>query len=113
MGASSHQVQRLLATTADDANTVELVAAYTGAPGHIEKSQSKIDIEYIDESGRSIMGSNTICRHLARSSPHAEALLGADAETAAMVRSACFIGSDTVIVSAVLIDTRGEFTTWA
>ena len=91
MGASSHQVQRLLATTADDANTVELVAAYTGAPGHIEKSQSKIDIEYIDESGRSIMGSNTICRHLARSSPHAEALLGADAETAAMVCSAHFI----------------------
>ena len=88
MGASS-RVQRLLAPTADDANTIELIAAYTGATGHIETSQSKCDIEYIDETGRSIMGSNTICRHLARSSPHATALLGADAETAAMVCCIC------------------------
>ena len=95
MGASSHRVQRLLAPTADDANTVELVAAYTGAAGHIERSQSKCDIEYIDEAGRSIMGSNTICRHLARSSPHAKDLLGADAGTAAMVHTTYFIDSCT------------------
>ena len=91
MGASSHHLQRLLAPTADDANTIELVAAYIGAAGHIERSQSKCDIEYIDEAGRSIMGSNTICRHLARSSPHGQDLLGADAETAAMVCGICSI----------------------
>ena len=108
MGASSHGAQRLLAPAAVDGNTVELIAAYIGAPGHIEKSQSKSDILFIDEAGRSIMGSNTICRHLARSSPHAKALLGADAETAAMVCSYLLLSSPCMpAIIAVRGDARG------
>jgi len=90
MGATGDSGKRLLAPTPQDANTIQLIAAYTGGVGRIETSASKIDVEFIDESGRAIVGSNTICRHLARSSPHSEALLGADPETAAMVRKAVF-----------------------
>lgn len=86
MGASGHSVKRLLAPTPEDAKTIQLIAAYTGAVGQIEAQNSKSDVEFTDETGHTIIGSNTICRHLARSSPHSAALLGADAETAAMVR---------------------------
>ena len=85
MGASGHSGKRLLAPTPEDAQTIQLIAAYTGTADHIETSASKSDVEFVDNFGRSIIGSNTICRHLARSSPHSEALLGADAETAAVV----------------------------
>ncbi|CAL5218456.1 g137 [Coccomyxa viridis] len=85
MGAPAHSGKRLLAPTPEDAKTVQLIAAYTGSADHVETSLSKNDVEYIDESGRALFGSNTICRHLARSSPHSKALLGADVETAAVV----------------------------
>ena len=87
MGAPAHSGKRLLAPTPEDAKTIQLIAAYTGAADQIETSISKSDVEYIDESGRAIWGSNTVCRQLARSSPHSKALLGADAETAAVVRT--------------------------
>lgn len=86
MGATAHNSTRLLAPTPEDAKTIQLIAAYIGA-AQIETSTSKGDVELVDESGRAIIGSNTVCRHLARSSPHSEALLGADAETAAVVRT--------------------------
>ena len=87
MGAPAHSGKRLLAPTPEDAKTIQLIAAYTGSADQIETSGSKSDVEYVDEPGRVLFGSNTICRHLARSSPHSEALLGADAETAAVVRT--------------------------
>ena len=86
MGATGDSGTRLLAPTPEDAKTIQLIAAYTGA-AHMEASASKSDVEFVDESGHAIIGSNTICRHLARSSPRFEPLLGADAETAAMVRT--------------------------
>ena len=90
MGATGHSGKRLLAPTPEVAQTIQLIAAYTGTADHIETSTSKNDVEFVDDSGRSIVGSNSICRHLARSSPHSEALLGADAETAAVVRKSLF-----------------------
>lgn len=93
MGASGHGAKRLLSPKPEDAKTIQLIAAYTGAASHIEISAGNSDVELIEESGRTIIGSNTICRHLARSSPHSEALLGADAESAAMVRKTSLLCS--------------------
>ena len=86
MGATGHSSRRLLAPSPEEAKTIQLIATYTGAADHIEISASKNDVELVDDTGRAIIGSNTICRHLARSSSHSDVLLGADAETAAVVR---------------------------
>ena len=78
---------RLLSSSPLDAQLVRLTAAHAGLLDALTVVDNSKELQLIIADGSALRGSNTICRHIARSSAAGKALLGSDADAEALVCS--------------------------
>ena len=76
---------RLLAPSPHDAQIVKLIAAYAGLLDSLTVLDGQKELQLLTADGATLRGSNTICRHIAKSGTSGKALLGADADEEALV----------------------------
>lgn len=78
---------RLLSPTEEDARLVQLVAAHAGLSDCLTVIGDQKELLLVDHNGQSLMGSNTICKHLASATSVGKKLLGQSPEEEALVSS--------------------------
>jgi hypothetical protein len=81
------KVLRLLAPNQDDIRLVQLVAAHAELSDCLSVIPDQKELLLIDQNGKSLTGSNTICKHLASITTAGNELLGHNAEEQAVVRA--------------------------
>lgn len=75
---------KLLSPSLEDARLVKLVAEYSGIE-LLDVVEGSKEVQLITPSGQTLTGSNTICKHIAKSSSKAANLLGSNPEDEALV----------------------------
>ncbi len=99
-------VFKLLSPSPEDSNIVKLVASYSGVVGNLEIQDNSKELQLITQTGQTLTGSNTICKHLAKSGCKASELLGSNSEDEALVRSSCNFSqfSESIIWQQINVD---------